>query len=97
MIFTYFQGVFTSFHPYLYEFDTRFRTGNEEHFVHYDYNKPMNFPTNHTKKFDLVVADPPHLSDACFVSYGLTINSILKDRKDKIIFCTGVKMSDLVS
>jgi hypothetical protein len=90
------QGVFNTFHPYLYEFDTRFETGNEDHFVYYDYNRPLDIPHGHTKKFDIVIVDPPHLADSCFVSYGMTINSILKKRTDKIIFCTGVKMSDLV-
>ncbi|KAI6177563.1 Protein-lysine N-methyltransferase GPUH-LOCUS10829 [Aphelenchoides bicaudatus] len=90
------EGVFTDFHPSLYEFDTRFQAGNEEHFVHFDYNKPLDVPGNHFKRFDMVIADPPHLSDACFVSYGLTINSILKDRQQKVIFCTGVKMADLI-
>jgi aromatic ring-opening dioxygenase LigB subunit len=88
--------VFTSFHPYLYEFDTRFQVGNEEHFVHFDYNKPLDFPIGHQKRFDIVIADPPHLSDSCFVSYGLTINTILKDRQQKVVFCTGVKMAELV-
>lgn len=64
--------------------------------MHFDYNKPLDLPVSHQKHFDIVIADPPHLSDSCFVSYGLTINTILKDRQQKVIFCTGVKMAELV-
>ena len=61
-----------------------------EDFVFYDYNKPLDVPTSLGKgSFDLVVADPPFLSEECLQKTAETIRHLAKD---KILLCTGEYM-----
>lgn len=60
-------------------------------FIFYDYNYPDKLPV--LEKFDLIVADPPFLSEECITK---TSEAIKLLGKDKIIVCTGAVMNDKV-
>ena len=67
------------------EFDQRFSIYNED-FVFYDYNKPLELSNLQQSSFDVVVADPPYLSEECLNKTAQTVKFLVKD---KIILCTG--------
>ena len=69
----------------LLEYDRRFN--NHLEFVFYDYNDPLSLPSTLEEiSFDLVVADPPFLSEECLVKTSKTIRRLAKS---KILLCTG--------
>lgn len=83
----------------LFEFDKRFATFGED-FVFYDYNSPLQFTqfgsdsgSRMDPSFDVVLADPPYLSEECLTKTAITIRSLATD---KIIVCTGATMENLV-
>ncbi|XP_030751001.1 EEF1A lysine methyltransferase 1 isoform X2 [Sitophilus oryzae] len=75
----------------LYEYDQRFATFGDD-FVLYDYKSPLNIPRNKSSYYDIVVADPPFLSDECLTKTAVTVKFLTKE---KIILCTGAIMADL--
>lgn len=76
----------------VFEYDRRFSVFGED-FVFYDYKKPFDLPASITEhSFDLVVADPPFLSEECLRKTAETIKYL---GKEKIILCTGQIMEDL--
>ncbi|KAK2588044.1 hypothetical protein KPH14_004113 [Odynerus spinipes] len=76
----------------LLEYDSRFKVF-EPDFVPYDYNFPLNVPRDLHNTFDLVIADPPFLSNECLTKTASTVNFLTKN---KIVLCTGAIMMDLV-
>ncbi|XP_045463305.1 EEF1A lysine methyltransferase 1 [Harmonia axyridis] len=75
----------------IYEYDRRFSIyGNN--FKFYDYNKPLEVPENRTSYYDLVIADPPFLSEECLSKTADTIKCIARN---KIILCTGAVMAPI--
>lgn len=74
---------------HLYEYDTRFAIYGCE-FIKYDYNSPLNIPQMYRSYYDLVIADPPFLSEECLRKTAETIKYI---SNDKIILCTGKHIS----
>ena len=73
-------------HIVLLEYDKRFQKYGES-FIHYDYREPLKLPCFIQEGFfDLVVADPPFLSEECLSKVALTIKFLTKQ---KIILCTG--------
>lgn len=75
----------------LFEFDQRFAIyGND--FVLYDYKTPVNIPRHFCGSFDVVIADPPFLSEECLIKTAVTVKYLTND---KIILCTGAKMEEL--
>ncbi|XP_042908854.2 EEF1A lysine methyltransferase 1 [Parasteatoda tepidariorum] len=77
---------------YLFEYDKRFQEKYPNGFVFYDYKYPDNVDKKFNSYFDVVVADPPFLSEECLEKFAKTI-SILTDKK--IILCTGAVMEEL--
>lgn len=69
------------------EFDRRFEIYGED-FVFYDYKSPLDISEALTNSFDLVIADPPFLSEECHVKTGMTIRRLGKEGSNLII-CTG--------
>ncbi|KAF5296166.1 hypothetical protein FQA39_LY12620 [Lamprigera yunnana] len=76
----------------LFEFDGRFAKVCGADFVQYDYKYPLEVPKHLTDSFDLVIADPPFLSEECLTKTAITIR--LLTNKD-VILCTGAVMADL--
>ncbi|CAH1105724.1 unnamed protein product [Psylliodes chrysocephalus] len=75
----------------LYEFDKRFSAFGED-YVFYDYKSPLGVPRDKSDYYDIVIADPPFLSEECITKTAVTIRYLTKN---KIILCTGVIMEDL--
>lgn len=70
----------------LLEFDRRFAAYGDE-FVFYDYNNPLCLPEDLLpQSFDIVIADPPYLSEECLSKVALAIKHLTKG---KILLCTG--------
>ncbi|KAG4104817.1 hypothetical protein H8356DRAFT_1287720 [Neocallimastix lanati (nom. inval.)] len=89
----------------VFEFDERFNVYGPE-FVFYDYKYPLKFTYLPEKesdkdkrtlknKFDVVVMDPPFLSEECLVKASMTTRWILKEN-GKIIACTGRVQTELI-
>ncbi|XP_075887028.1 EEF1A lysine methyltransferase 1 [Nelusetta ayraudi] len=74
------------------EYDRRFATYGED-FVYYDYNEPVSFQAGvEPRSFDIVLADPPYLSEECLSKVAQTIKHL---SKGKVLLCTGAIMENL--
>ena len=67
------------------EFDERFKIFGDD-FVFYDYKEPLKLEPELKKKFDVVIADPPFLSDECLTKMAISMRFL---SKEKLILCTG--------
>ncbi|KAL0819376.1 hypothetical protein ABMA28_007495 [Loxostege sticticalis] len=76
----------------LLEYDRRFEVHAPD-FIFYDYNTPDKLPPEVLSTFDLVVADPPFLSEECITKTSETIKLLAKE---KIVVCTGAIMKENV-
>ncbi|KAM8976387.1 EEF1A lysine methyltransferase 1 [Pelodytes ibericus] len=75
----------------LLEFDRRFSVYGED-FIFYDYNNPLHLPERlEQHSFDIVIADPPYLSEECLRKTGETIKYLTRG---KVLLCTGAVMED---
>ncbi|XP_060626936.2 EEF1A lysine methyltransferase 1 [Anolis sagrei] len=73
------------------EYDQRFSVYGAE-YVFYDYNDPLNLPaTLQEHSFDIVLADPPYLSEECLRKTAETIKYLTKG---KVLLCTGSVMEE---
>ena len=70
---------------HILEYDSRFQKFGED-FVFYDYNKPLEIRKSMKHYYDIVVADPPFLSEECLTKTAITVRFMAKD---KILLCTG--------
>jgi len=74
----------------LLEYDRRFECHSD--FVFYDYKEPLELPDClQANSFDVVVVDPPFLSEECLTKAATTTKYLAKD---KVILCTGAVMED---
>ncbi|KAM5288145.1 EEF1A lysine methyltransferase 1 [Ctenodactylus gundi] len=79
---------------YIFEYDRRFAVYGEE-FIFYDYNNPLDLPEKVTPYgFDIVIADPPYLSEECLRKTADTIKYLTRA---KILLCTGAVMEALAA
>lgn len=76
----------------LLEYDRRFDVHSPD-FIFYDYNTPDKLPPEILASYDLVLADPPFISDECITKTSHTIKLLAKD---KIVVCTGAVMQQRV-
>jgi len=75
----------------LLEYDKRFESYCD--FIFYDYNEPLKLPDKlQAKSCDLVIIDPPFLSEECLTKAAVTVKHLAKD---KIILCTGAVMENV--
>ncbi|KAF7251058.1 EEF1A lysine methyltransferase 1 [Varanus komodoensis] len=73
------------------EYDQRFSVHGTD-YVFYDYKNPLNLPANlAAHSFDIVLADPPYLSEECLRKTAETIKYLTKG---KILLCTGSVMEE---
>lgn len=79
----------------LFEFDKRFSALKPD-FIFYDYNDPLNLSLEYKNSFDVIIADPPFLSEECLTKISETINFLRKDNS-KIVLCTGAVMEPLAN
>lgn len=74
------------------EYDRRFATYGVD-FVFYDYNEPLSFPASVApQSFDIVLADPPYLSEECLGKVAQTVKYL---SKGKVLLCTGAIMESV--
>lgn len=74
------------------EYDRRFSSYGDE-FIFYDYSKPLSLPSYiYPQSFDIVLADPPYLSQECLSKVAETIGFLTKG---KVLLCTGAVMQSL--
>ncbi|KAM6955052.1 EEF1A lysine methyltransferase 1 [Lycodopsis pacificus] len=73
------------------EFDRRFSAYGDD-FVFYDYNEPLRLDGVAPKSFDVVLADPPYLSEECLSKVAQTAKHL---SKGKVLLCTGAVMEKL--
>lgn len=73
----------------VFEFDKRFESFGAS-FQFYDYNKAdeENYLSEYSKSFDLIIADPPFLSEECLQKTAIIIKRLMKEN-GKIILNTG--------
>lgn len=79
----------------LFEFDKRFAAFNDD-FVQYDYNdvhKDSDYMNKYREYFDIIITDPPFLSEECIQSTAMLVNRIKKDDA-KIVLCSGQVVAD---
>ncbi|KAG0046506.1 hypothetical protein BGZ83_008341 [Gryganskiella cystojenkinii] len=83
---------------YLFEFDTRFDVYGRQ-FIHYDYNHPKQFRLSDdlAGKVDMIVVDPPFLSEECLTKTMETVRHLLKPKTGKVVLCTGLVMAKVAS
>ncbi|XP_028353090.1 EEF1A lysine methyltransferase 1 isoform X2 [Physeter macrocephalus] len=75
----------------IFEYDRRFAMYGEE-FIFYDYNNPVDLPEKiAAHSFDIVIADPPYLSEECLRKMSETIKYLTRG---KILLCTGAVMEE---
>ncbi|KAM4797228.1 EEF1A lysine methyltransferase 1 [Rhinophrynus dorsalis] len=78
----------------LLEYDKRFSVYGDD-FIFYDYKDPLNLPERlQQHSFDIVIADPPYLSEECLRKTAETIRYL---SRGKILLCTGAVMEDLAA
>lgn len=76
----------------LLEYDQRFDSHDD--YVFYDYNDPLKLPDQlHPGSCDLVIIDPPFLSEECLTKVAMTTKHLAKSN---IMLCTGAVMEDVV-
>ena len=81
----------------LFEYDKRFAGVAGKDFVFFDYKSPMSFGqlATHTPEvcfreyFDLIIADPPFLSEECMTKTSVTVKYLAK-KEAKLLYCTGI-------
>lgn len=74
------------------EYDRRFAVYGDD-FIFYDYKEPMSPAANVApQSFDIVLADPPYLSEECLCKVVETIKYL---SKGKVLLCTGALMEGL--
>ncbi|RXM29622.1 Protein-lysine N-methyltransferase N6AMT2 [Acipenser ruthenus] len=79
------------FSAFVLEYDRRFSVYGDE-FVFYDYKNPLNLPEHfEPNSFDIVIADPPYLSEECLSKTAQTVKFLTKG---KILLCTGAVMEE---
>ena len=83
---------------YLFEYDTRFSRlcASEDNFIFYDFNHFLRFPAFLKQSVDIILADPPFLSDECLTKTAVTVRALRKREGAKTMVCTGRKMEELV-
>uniref|UniRef100_A0A182NWT9 Protein-lysine N-methyltransferase n=1 Tax=Anopheles dirus TaxID=7168 RepID=A0A182NWT9_9DIPT len=78
----------------LFEFDERFAAFGDN-FQQYDYNKAYDpeYLDTFANQFDLVIADPPFLSEECIEKIGVIVKKITK-QNGKTVLCSGAVVED---
>ena len=83
----------------LFEVDPRFGVFGDS-FVHYDFNKPLDFPASLRGSFDVLALDPPFLQRDCLAAFGETVTALMRPRAEghaspcnHVLLCTGTVMA----
>lgn len=80
----------------LLEYDNRFEQYGSE-FSFYDYNRPVDLPSELKQAFQVVVADPPYLSKECLEKVAQTVSFLAQPDLSRLLLLTGEVQRDLAS
>lgn len=75
----------------IFEYDQRFAAYGTD-FVHYDFNAVdscSDYLLGHHKCYDLIIADPPFLSEECMSKMSKIIINLQRSSASKLVFCSG--------
>ncbi|XP_017855305.1 protein-lysine N-methyltransferase CG9154 [Drosophila busckii] len=75
----------------IFEYDQRFAAFGSD-FVLYDFNEvdtTTDYLLEHHKCYDLIIADPPFLSEECMTKMSKIIRNLQRSTDSKLIFCSG--------
>lgn len=80
----------------LFEYDKRFSAFKDD-FVHYDYNDASkdDYLNEFRDYFDIIIADPPFLSEECIRNTSVIVCKLKKNDAD-IIMCSGQIVADWI-
>lgn len=74
----------------LFEYDKRFEVFNDD-FVHYDYKEAAvdaNYLKEYEDYFDIIIVDPPFLSEECIEAVSTLVNRMRRCDTD-VLLCSG--------
>lgn len=80
----------------IFEFDKRFEKYGTD-FIFYDYNQPEDLPSIYQHKFQVVVADPPYLSEECLVKVTETMMLLANQKNAFFLLLTGKVQQELAA
>ncbi|KAL2900867.1 EEF1A lysine methyltransferase 1 [Bienertia sinuspersici] len=83
-----FQKMYPTMSAQLFEYDQRFEQYGSD-FTFYDYNSPKDLPQTMKHTYQILVADPPYLSEECLKKVAQTIEYLTKPEKNFMLLLTG--------
>ncbi|KAJ6303974.1 hypothetical protein OIU77_017783 [Salix suchowensis] len=92
-LYAYIKKIYPSVNVQLLEYDKRFEQYGSD-FTFYDYNKPEDLPDQFKHAFQVVVADPPYLSQECLEKVAQTISFLAIPGKSYVLLLTGDVQKD---
>ncbi|CAA7403956.1 unnamed protein product [Spirodela intermedia] len=87
-IYTYLKKMDPSIAVHLLEFDRRFEQYGAD-FTFYDYNKPYELPSVMRHAYQVVIADPPYLSQECLEKVARTVSFLARPEDSYLLLLTG--------
>ncbi|KAL6133783.1 hypothetical protein ACLB2K_066017 [Fragaria x ananassa] len=87
-LYAYLKNIDSDVSVQLLEYDTRFEQYGSD-FTFYDYNQPQDLPLELKHGFDIVVADPPYLSQECLEKVTKTVSFLARPEKPYLLLLTG--------
>lgn len=85
-IYSIYSFLISHFAVNIFEFDKRFAVFGSD-FIFYDYSHPQDIPKELHGTFDLVICDPPFLSEECLTKTAISVRLLAKKN---IVLCTGL-------
>lgn len=77
----------------LLEYDKRFEQYGTE-FTFYDYNDPEALPSSLKNTYQIILADPPYLSQECLEKVTQTVSFLMRPGKSYLLLITGEVQKD---
>ncbi|KAM5559190.1 hypothetical protein ABKV19_020712 [Rosa sericea] len=87
-LYAYLKSIDSHVSVQLLEYDRRFEQYGSD-FTFYDYNQPEDLPLELKHGFDVVVADPPYLSQECLEKVAKTVSFLARSEKPYLLLLTG--------
>ncbi|KAM7500023.1 hypothetical protein LguiA_024437 [Lonicera macranthoides] len=93
-LYAYLKKIDCNMSVQLLEYDKRFEQYGSE-FTFYDYNQPEELPSSLKHAYQIVVADPPYLSQECLEKVAQTISFLLQPGQTSyVLLLTGAVQTD---
>lgn len=87
------KGTDVKNNSWVFDFDDQW--ANDKHYVRYDFNAPDSVPEELHHTFDLVVIDPPFITEDVWRKYAATAKLLLNDN-GKVIASTVIENQELL-